>query len=507
MTPEIYKLKYEIKCLKDKCFYTSQENHELKQRVKKYEEKFDEMLSDAVDKAVALVTEKYKKIITDLECEIAKLKSQNNTNSSNSSLPPSKNKLNTKITNLREPSNKPKGGQKGHKRTVLEPFKEEEITELVDHTLHECTKCSGKLTYLNTLTSDIIDFDIEIKKTRNNIYKYKCDDCNSIVKANDFLPTGVTYGSSLNATAISLLNDSNVPYNKVVKHISGITDNQINMSEGYVVKLQKKVAKTLIPFEKELKETIKKQEILNTDDTTITIGQKQGYLRFYGNEKLALIIAHATKAKEGFEEDGILANLTSDVTLVSDHILYFYNEMFKCKNAECNSHILRYLKAVNENVHIHTWNIKLAELLRRVNKERDNVTHFSDDYIKEIYQTYDEIIKVGYQELESLPDYHHYYEKESLLLKRLDKFRDQHLLFIKDWNVPFTNNTAEKSFRISKTKMKVSGLFQNIEAAKHYGRILTYMETCYRNGINKHQAIKRLLDGNPFTVDELINKS
>ena len=92
----------------------------IKQRVKKYEEKFDEMLSDAVDKAVALVTEKYNKIIIDLECEIAKLKSQNNTNSSNSSLPPSKNKLNTKITNLREPSNKPKGGQKGHKRTVLE---------------------------------------------------------------------------------------------------------------------------------------------------------------------------------------------------------------------------------------------------------------------------------------------------------------------------------------------------------------------------------------------------
>ncbi|MDD4187548.1 MAG: hypothetical protein PHX04_02120 [Bacilli bacterium] len=62
-------------------------------------------------------------------------------------------------------------------------------------------------------------------------------------------------------------------------------------------------------------------------------------------------------------------------------------------------------------------------------------------------------------------------------------------------------------FRRSKTKMKVSGIFQSIEATKNYARILTHIETCYRNEVNKYQAIKRLLEGKLFTVDELINKS
>ncbi|MEG1457461.1 MAG: transposase, partial [Bacilli bacterium] len=79
------------------------------------------------------------------------------------------------------------------------------------------------------------------------------------------------------------------------------------------------------------------------------------------------------------------------------------------------------------------------------------------------------------------------------------------LLFVKDFDVPFSNNTAERSFRISKTKLKVSGLFQNQKSSENYAKILSYTETCYRNGVNKYQAILRLLDGNPYTVSELTN--
>lgn len=34
---------------------------------------------------------------------------------------------------------------------------------------------------------------------------------------------------------------------------------------------------------------------------------------------------------------------------------------------------------------------------------------------------------------------------------------------------------------------------------------MTYTETCGSYDVNKYEAIKRLFDNNPYTVDELIN--
>ena len=52
--------------------------------------------------------------------------------------------------------------------------------------------------------------------------------------------------------------------------------------------------------------------------------------------------------------------------------------------------------------------------------------------------------------------------------------------------------------------MKVSGQFQNIENARYYASIKSYVETCHRNGINETEALIRLLDNTPYTIDEII---
>lgn len=38
---------------------------------------------------------------------------------------------------------------------------------------------------------------------------------------------------------------------------------------------------------------------------------------------------------------------------------------------------------------------------------------------------------------------------------------------------------------------------------KDYAIILSYLETCYRHGISRYEASRRLVTGNPFTVEEL----
>lgn len=40
---------------------------------------------------------------------------------------------------------------------------------------------------------------------------------------------------------------------------------------------------------------------------------------------------------------------------------------------------------------------------------------------------------------------------------------------------------------------------------KDYAMILSYIETCYRNGITRYQSLQRLIDDNPYTVEEIKN--
>ena len=60
---------------------------------------------------------------------------------------------------------------------------------------------------------------------------------------------------------------------------------------------------------------------------------------------------------------------------------------------------------------------------------------------------------------------------------------------------------------VIKTKMKVSGQFAFSKTANYYALIRSYIETCRRNGINEYDALVRLCDDNPYTVDEIFSQS
>ena len=76
-------------------------------------------------------------------------------------------------------------------------------------------------------------------------------------------------------------------------------------------------------------------------------------------------------------------------------------------------------------------------------------------------------------------------------------------MFATDFICNFTNNTAERGLRLVKRKIAVSFMFKNVNRMKDYATILSYLETCFRHGISRYEASKRLAAGNPFTIKEL----
>ena len=79
-------------------------------------------------------------------------------------------------------------------------------------------------------------------------------------------------------------------------------------------------------------------------------------------------------------------------------------------------------------------------------------------------------------------------------------------MWLHDFSIPPDNNLSERSLRGIKSKMKISGQFQNIKNAEFHANIKTYIETCYRNDINPTDALISLMEDRPLEFSEIIKK-
>lgn len=157
----------------------------------------------------------------------------------------------------------------------------------------------------------------------------------------------------------------------------------------------------------------------------------------------------------------------------------------------------------------HDWAKEMRSLLIDTNNRKqinikNKINSFTQLELEEISNSYDDIIKKGYLENEKV-DLTYIKDKsdEKNLIERLETFKENHLLFAYDYSVEFTNNTSERGLRQVKRKLAVSFMFKNANRMKDYATILSYLETCYRNGISRYDASKRLIENNPYTIDEL----
>lgn len=520
MTSQEFKKLYTYKQLKAYNSEIRSRYNNLSLKYNQLVKKQDVLIESAVKQRTKELENKHKqemqekdKEINALKKEIAKLHSIMDNNTSNSGIPTSKTKIGEKkyIPNSREKSNKKTGGQFGHKKHKLLRFSEEEATEVIEVSPKLCPKCGSNKIEIEKESIDKCETDYEVKVIKR-LYKFKeckCETCGSYFHTP--IPNNLKeenqYGSTVKSLAVCLNNEIYTPFNKVVKLVEGITNGEIKLSEGYVAKLQKQASDNLDEYIEELKEYIPKQEVYGWDDGVISINTKDGILRTYCTDQVALFIAHEHKNEEGLKEDGILTNTKKDTIVMHDHILHNYNEKYQFENVECLIHLIRRLKKMRENTK-HEWCDKLRELLSKTNQERnklikEKVECFSEEYLNELTKSYDKIIEEA--KLVNDEDTNNYFFKEELnFIKDLEKYKKPYLLWAYRFDIPSTNNNSERNIRPVKSKMKISGQFKNIETAKYYARIRSYIETCKKNGINIIDACIRLMNNKPYSLKEIL---
>ena len=510
------KYKKEVRELKRQLAIKEDLEQRLEKRLERQEQESEKIINEKDLEIYAL-----KRKIIEQAKELDMTKSERdkylaslNIDGTTGGIPTSRTPINKKkiIPNTREKTGKHKGGQLGHKKHKLEKFKEEEINEKEEIKLEECPNCHSKeIKELDSwVIKDELDYEIKLIKKRYYFKEYECSNCHNKIRKNipEDLKEENQYGKKVQAHALSLTNIGNVPINKVRRIISGLTSNEINLSEGYICKLQKKAPNLLEEYIKSLKEYICKLNIIHWDDTVIFINGKKGCLRGYCDKDVILYTAHEQKNKKGIDEDDILVKLGEETKVVHDHNKVNYNEEYVYVNVECCIHLERDLEKVKLNIPEATWSKKLKELFSKYNQKRNEYLKekkegFSFEETNEFMIKFDEYILLGIEENKTHGK-SHYYKAEKTLLSRLTKYRDNYTYWLYDFSIPYTNNEAERGLRGIKTKMKVSGQFQNIENARYYANIKSYIETCHRNGINEIEALTRLLNNNPYTIKEII---
>lgn len=424
-----------------------------------------------------------------LEQENERLRRQLNNNSQNSSKPSSMDQKPTKAVNTynsRKKSNNNKGAQKGHSGKNLS---KEDVKALIN---------SGKVKHqFRTVgvpsdkydTRYVVDLESSVVVTEIRFFKNSL----GISHIPAHLSSPVTYGNGLKSICTLLYSEGVVSNDRIQSIVNSLSNNVLSISAGAVYNFCKSfVSVSKTKYEK-IQADVLSAPVVATDATNISIDGLQKYIRNFSTDEVCLYESQSAKSIACMKESAILPQYTG--CLVHDHETAMFN--FGTLHGECNAHLFRYLQKNSEESG-NLWSGKLKRLLSYANKRRceaiKSCQHFFDQgIIADIETQYDTILSLG-EEQNSKTIGSVARKEERALLKRLRKYKDNFLLFIKDFRVPFTNNMSERDLRKCKNRQKMSGGFRDSAGCDMYCKIMSVIETWKREGKNILEQIRNAFD-------------
>lgn len=423
----------------------------------------------------------------------ARLRSIINNDSSNSSLPPSTDQKGGKPANTFNGRNKTErkaGGQKGHKGTTL--TKKEIEKKIREGKCRHEIQTIGNPICGKYISKYVVDLKTEAVITEVRIY---ADEHGKFSIPPEYR-SDVTYGENVKALAVSLYSEGVMANDRIAAFLNAASGDALELSDGSIYGFCKKFAQNSAESIQKLESSLLNQPVVATDATTVTVNGKQNYIRNFSTEGTVVYHAMNSKSIDALKKIGFLSQYSG--LLLHDHETAMYH--FGTEHAECNVHIIRYLRKNTEETG-NKWSGEMISLLCEMNEARKRLIEqekncFSEEELTEYEQKYQELIIKGRNENKKTS---HRYAKseEKTLLNRLEKYSHNHLLFLHDFTVPFENNISERDLRKAKNRQKMAGGFRKESGHEMYCSILTIIETLKRRKMGIIENIKQLLIGTP----------
>jgi transposase len=455
------------------------------------------------EELIALVAAQAAEIAA-LKARLAELERRLGLNSSNSGKPPSSDGLKKpprpdRTKSLRGPSNKPSGGQKGHKGETLEQVAAPDHT--VDHVPPLCTACGAAVTLaMSTGHSARQVFDLPepapLVVTEHRAHDCRCAACGTHSRA--AFPADVNapvqYGPRIAAVVTYLLHYQLLPEDRLAELMTDLFG--VGIAAATIARISRSCAARLGDFVAAVRDRIAAATVKHMDETGFRIGGKTQWLHVAST---AWLTFYRTCARRG----SLLSNVVGIV--VHDHWKPYYT-MTGVLHALCNAHHLRELAALVD-IEKEDWACRMQRLLRRAchlaNLARQRgvaLDTLRPRLAARLERRYDAILAEGLAFHEAQAPLAAAAGRRRRrgrkarrtghnLIRRLIERKEDTLRFLHDAAVPFTNNQAERDGRMMKVKMKISGGFRCQDGADDFATIRSFISTAKKHGWNVIHAL------------------
>ena len=447
-------------------------------------------------------------LITQLNQTIHELKEQLNKNSKNSSKPPSSDGFKKPAPkSLRKPSGKKAGGQNGHEGTHLAVITAPD--ETIKHMPSACEGCPHYEMCRGTACiaekRHVIDIEVTVNVTEHQALEIPICMIHGVLRKGEFpsaIKAPVQYGENLHALAVALNTVGAVSVKRTHEILSGVF--KIPIATGTISNMVKRCADGLTDTVSKIKQKMQASALGHFDETGTRAANKLMWVHNASNCEYTYLDISPKRGFKGMEQCGVLTEFRGIAVHDCWASYWSYPEV---THAVCCAHLLRELTGITENNPDQKWASAFTDLLLEMKKVKDKAVANGKDSLSYYHchkfdKRYDELIEQARTEnpIPETTEKKRGRKKKGKILalvERLANYKASVCLFIKNFNVPFDNNQAERDIRMIKVKTKVSGCFRTEEGARDYLKIMSYIGTAHKQGYNAYEAIKNAITGNP----------
>lgn len=321
----------------------------------------------------------------------------------------------------------------------------------------------------------------------------------------------VTYGPVLQGWAVFLMVVHHLPVHRCRQVLTALTGAE--PSVGFVHALLARTAKVLREADARIRALITLVRVLCMDETPLRVGPKTPRPGRKKADKYLLIACttlytHFLLGDRDLDtfKASVLNDVMAGTVVVHDRYTLYDNKAFTgIVHQLCTQHLLRDLAGAGEVYPDAVWPAQIADALRALihhaNLARAGGEEQVDPDIRaELVKTLRHGVLIGLSDTTS----HGTRPGEAKARALLEVFRDRPddiLRFTHDLNVPPTSNDAERGLRPSKIQQKISGRLTSIPRTQDRYRILGYLSTAAKHGLDQFTVLLDTFHGNIWIPD------
>ncbi len=467
-------------------------------------------------------------LIRRLELRVAELERRVGMDSGNSSTPPSKESLAAKArreaarrASQRERSRQRRpGGQPGHQGSGLEPEQDPDRTEQAEPP-SECRSCGAGLAGgqpAGRAWGQVWDIPpVRLEKVHWLLPKLRCRACGTVTTAGP--PDGqagtVVYGPNVNAAAVLLNSEGNVPVERTAMVMESLLGAPV--SAGFVARACERLAGRLeqAGFDAAMKAALRAELVVCADETpvnvvrntseegTVLAGSPHVVTVRTPDERLIWYAATPSRSSEAIKALGVMDGYHG-ILVRDDYAGWAQFDAQLAGVQQCCQHLSRHLKGVHA---LHPdwqhWAEDVRQVLGDAHRAVRQAARAGQDaldpgLLAELRDRYDQVVHWGeitnrlrdWDDGKNHPGY--------VLARRLKAKAEQVWLFTRDFAVPWTNNASEQAIKGPKRHQAVSGYWHTLATLARYCRERSYLVTSRNHGIRPIDAIHAALTGKPW---------